>query len=91
MAMRASAEWKPCALAGTRCISEQPYTRDDEGARLIDSAPPGSGQSIGDISLSGNALTLSCTTAPNDGSTCAEAARRHAAADQLCLCVARRA
>lgn len=48
-----------CAQAGTPCISEQLYAHDDQGTKLIDSSPPGTGNSIGDLNLSGNARLLS--------------------------------
>lgn len=54
-----------CAQSGTPCITEQLYAHDDQGTRTIDSAPPGTGNSIGNVNLSGNSLTLSWT---HDGS-----------------------
>ena len=47
----------PCA-AGYPCISEQLYAHDDRGTRLIDSAGPGSGNSIGGVRLGGDSLSL---------------------------------
>ena len=51
----------PCAIAGTPCISEQLYAHDGQGTRVIDGAPPGSGQVIGGVRLHGDSLTLTWT------------------------------
>jgi hypothetical protein len=42
-------------------LSEQLYGHDDEGTRVVDTAPPGQGNSIGDVSLGGDSLILSWT------------------------------
>ena len=42
-------------------LSEQLYGYDDEGTRVVDTAPPGQGNSIGDVSLGGDSLILSWT------------------------------
>ncbi len=51
----------PCARQSTPCISEQLYAHDDQGTGPIDSAPAGSGNVIGNVSLSGDSLNLSWT------------------------------
>ena len=33
------------------CVSEQLYARDDQGTRVLDTAPPGQGNSIGNVAL----------------------------------------
>jgi hypothetical protein len=43
----------------TPCMSERLFARDDHGARMIDSAPPGQGDSISNVAL--NSLELSWT------------------------------
>jgi hypothetical protein len=43
------------------CISKQLNTHDESGTRLIDSAPPGSGNVVGNLNLSGDSVTLSWT------------------------------
>ena len=53
-----------CEPPSAPCISEQLYARDDQGTRVVDTAPPGKGNSIGDVALTGDSLTLSWT---NDG------------------------
>ena len=50
-----------CAVEKTPCVVEQIYARDDHGARVIDSTPPGAGKSLANISLSANGLVLSWT------------------------------
>ena len=50
-----------CPRQSTPCISEQLHARDDQGARIVDTAPPGSGNSIGSVALDGNSLLLSWT------------------------------
>jgi hypothetical protein len=42
-------------------MSEQLYARDDQGARVVDTAPPGQGNSIGNLRLTDHSLTLSWT------------------------------
>ena len=48
-----------CAPESFPCISEQLYAHDDQGTRVVDTAPPGQGTSIGDITL--GSLVLSWT------------------------------
>jgi hypothetical protein len=48
-----------CAPQSIPCISEQLHVRDDEGARVVDTAPPGPGNSIANIAL--NSAVLSWT------------------------------
>jgi hypothetical protein len=50
-----------CAVRATPCIVEQLYARDDHGSRVIDGTPPGEGNSLANISLSGNSLALTWT------------------------------
>jgi hypothetical protein len=50
-----------CAPRSRPCISEQLYGRDDQGARVIDTAPPGHGNAIGSIALDGNSVMLRWT------------------------------
>ena len=50
-----------CPRQSAPCISERLYARDDRGARTVDAAPPGSGNSIGSVALEGNSLLLSWT------------------------------
>jgi WD40-like Beta Propeller Repeat len=45
-----------CAMSSP-CATEQIYAHDDQGTRLIDSAPPGTGKSLTNVKLSGNQLT----------------------------------
>jgi hypothetical protein len=42
-------------------LSEQLFSHDDQGTRVVDTAPPGPGNSIGNISLHGESLILSWT------------------------------
>lgn len=42
-------------------LSERLYSRDDHGTQVVDAAPAGQGNTIGDISLGGDSLTLSWT------------------------------
>jgi hypothetical protein len=51
----------PACAPATPCVSEQLLAHDDRGTRVIDSAPPGSGQSIANVGLSGNSLLLTWT------------------------------
>jgi hypothetical protein len=51
-----------CAPQSTPCQSEQLYACDDQGTRLLDTAPPGHSNAIGNIALDGNSLMLSWTT-----------------------------
>jgi hypothetical protein len=51
-----------CALHATPCTSEQLYARDDQGTQVVDSAPPGDGNSIGNVALAGDSLLLSWTS-----------------------------
>jgi hypothetical protein len=48
-----------CGPQSTPCISEQLYARDDQGARVLDTAPPGHGNLIGNVAL--DSLVLSWT------------------------------
>jgi WD40-like Beta Propeller Repeat len=50
-----------CSPQSTPCISEQLYAHDDQGTRVVDTAPPGSGNSIGNVILDGESLMLSWT------------------------------
>jgi hypothetical protein len=50
-------------LTATACISEELYVHDDQGTRIVDSAPAGTGDVIGDLQLSGDSLTLTWTHA----------------------------
>jgi hypothetical protein len=50
-----------CARESRPCESEQLHARDDQGTRVVDSAPPGSGTTIGNIALDGNSLELNWT------------------------------
>jgi hypothetical protein len=50
-----------CAPQSTPCESEQLYARDDQGTRLLDTAPPGHGNAIGKVSLNGDSLMLGWT------------------------------
>ncbi len=40
-----------------RCLAERIYAHDDQGTRVVDSAPPGSGTSLANLDLVGNLLT----------------------------------
>jgi WD40-like Beta Propeller Repeat len=40
-----------CAPQSIPCISEQLYARDDQGVRVVDTATPGQGNSIGNVAL----------------------------------------
>lgn len=51
----------PCALAGTPCESVSLYVHDDQGTRIVDSAPAGTGALIANVELSGNSLELTWT------------------------------
>jgi hypothetical protein len=48
-----------CAPPINPCISAQLYARDDQGTRVLDTAPPGQGNSIGNVAL--DSLVLSWT------------------------------
>lgn len=48
-----------CAPPLSPCISEQLYAHDDQGTRVLDTAPPGHGNSIGNVAL--DSLVLSWT------------------------------
>ena len=68
-----------CTLESTPCISEQLYAHDDQGTRVVDTAPPGQGNSIGNVAIA--SLVLSWThDGASDNSSCAEHARRALAA-----------
>jgi WD40-like Beta Propeller Repeat len=47
-----------CPPTSTPCISEQLYVHDDRGTRVLDTAPPGDGNSIGNVVLGGDSRTL---------------------------------
>jgi hypothetical protein len=46
-----------CTPQSTPCISEQLYAHDDQSTRVVDTAPPGQGNSIGNVALNSLALT----------------------------------
>ena len=46
------------------CMSEQLFARDDQGARMIDTAPPGQGNSIGNVALDSLKLNWTHNGAP---------------------------
>ena len=48
-----------CDPRSAPCISEQLYARDDQSTRIVDSAPPGQGNTISNVALKGNSLILS--------------------------------
>jgi hypothetical protein len=50
-----------CPSPSAPCISEGLYARDDQGTRVIDTAPPGHGTSIGNMAFKGDSLTLTWT------------------------------
>ena len=50
-------------LPSKPCISERLLVRDDHGTNVVDTAPPGHGNSIGNVALNGNALVLRWTHA----------------------------
>ncbi len=50
-----------CPPPEAPCVSEQLFARDDNGIRTIDRAPSGGGSVIGDVALTGDALTLTWT------------------------------
>lgn len=54
----------PAAGASTwthAILSERLYGHNDQGTRVLDTAPPGQGNSIGDVTLHGDAVILSWT------------------------------
>jgi WD40-like Beta Propeller Repeat len=54
----------PAAGASTwthATLSERLYSHDDQRTRVVDTAPPGQGNSIGDVSLHGDSLILTWT------------------------------
>jgi hypothetical protein len=51
----------PAARQSRPCESEQLYARDDQGTRVVDTAPPGHGNSIDNVALGGDSLVLSWT------------------------------
>jgi hypothetical protein len=53
----------PCFLAGSACITESLYAHDDTGTHLIDTSTLGNANTIGHLSLEGNATTLTWTHA----------------------------
>jgi hypothetical protein len=53
----------PCFLAGSACITESLYAHDDTGTHLIDTSTLGNVNTIGHLSLEGNATTLTWTHA----------------------------
>jgi hypothetical protein len=58
---RASVDVPGCAPQSTPCVSEQLFADDDQGTQILDNAPPGRGNSIGNIALDGNSPLLSWT------------------------------
>jgi hypothetical protein len=52
-----------CQPQSAPCIIEQLYAHDDQGTQVIDTAPPGQGNTIGNVALNGDSLTLSWTHA----------------------------
>ena len=50
-----------CERQPAPCISEQLHARDDRGTRVVDTAPPGHGNSIGNVTLDQDSLILSWT------------------------------
>jgi hypothetical protein len=58
---RAAVDIPGCARQSRPCESEQLYARDDQGTRVVDTAPPGHGNSIGNVALGGDSLVLSWT------------------------------
>ena len=50
-----------CAPESFPCISEQLYAHDDLGTRVVDTAPPGQGNSIANVGLSVDSVVLSWT------------------------------
>jgi hypothetical protein len=45
-----------CPRPSTPCISEQLYAHDHQGTRVVDTAPPGHGNSIGNVALASRVL-----------------------------------
>ncbi len=52
-----------CAPPLNPCMSEQLYARDDQGTRVLDTAPPGHTNSISNVALDGDSLILTWTHA----------------------------
>ena len=52
-----------CPQPSRPCTSERLLVRDDHGTRVVDTAPPGHGNSIANVGLSGDSLVLSWTHA----------------------------
>ena len=50
-----------CQAQAAPCISEQLYAHDDQGTRVIDTVPPGRGNSIGNVALAADPPVLSWT------------------------------
>ena len=46
-----------CDPQSAPCISEQLYAHDDQGARIVDTAPPGQGNSIRNVALDSHVLS----------------------------------
>jgi hypothetical protein len=46
-----------CMPQSTPCIAEQLYAHDDKGTQVVDTAPPGQGNSIGNVALASLALS----------------------------------
>ena len=53
----ASLDVPGCPLPSTPCISERLLVRDDQGTRVVDTAPPGHGNSIGNVALASRVLS----------------------------------
>jgi hypothetical protein len=50
-----------CPQTPTSCTSEQLFTHDDQGSRVIDTTPPGDGSSIANVTFASDSLTLNWT------------------------------
>jgi hypothetical protein len=50
-----------CPQQSRPCISERLLVRDDHGTEVVDTAPPGRGNSINNVALNGNSLVLNWT------------------------------
>lgn len=57
----AAADIPGCEPRLAPCISERLYARDDQGTQVVDTAPPGQGNSIGNVALNRDSTTLSWT------------------------------
>ena len=57
----ASVDVPGCPQPSTPCTSERLLVRDDHGTEVVDTAPPGHGNSIDNVALNGDSLVLSWT------------------------------